>query len=95
MKMERFEIGDTVTWESQAFGHKTRKTGIIVRVLRFNGDHFYNSPAMIAAREFAEYERMFEGANFLQGCDTVYFILVGKRLYMPRPKWLSLEKAKE
>lgn len=88
-----FNLGDKVTWESQAGGSYTDKTGVIVKkVFR---DKF-NAPWEVAKKYFPDHMTMFDGNSIPGGGNVAYFIEVQAgprakpRLYMPYPKKLRL-----
>lgn len=89
--MPQFNIGDKVSWKSQAAGNYKLKTGTVVAVL-FKG----NIPYRYAMEHFPKHKRMFDGGDLPGNYNTAYLVEVkdGKtdkaapKLYMPYPKQL-------
>ena len=84
-----FAFHDRVTWSSTAGGYTKQQTGVVVRVLR--RDEY---PDDVAAREFPNHRRMFDGWTVPGGGQHAYLVevLAGPkarpRLYMPFPSKL-------
>lgn len=89
------EMGDVVSWDSQAKGSWVEKRGIVVHVLT---DESKETPVDIARRLFSNCVRMFDGLNLPAGAKRAYLIRVphGRRakarLHMPYPRALRMEK---
>ena len=93
--MEKFKIGDVVTWKSQSSGSTTRKVGKVVYIVNRK-----DTPFRTAKNKFPGHRRMFDGwripGSF--GTERGYFVEVrdGKtdrakpKLYMPYPDKLEL-----
>ena len=96
----RLNVGDHVTWDSQAAGRKTTKSGVILRVIERSEINYRNTPIILAAKEFPNHKRMFDGLRLPGGKDAQfgYFIevIIGNhpntlpRLYMPFPRNVRL-----
>ena len=97
--MERFKMGDVVTWESQSSGSTTRKVGKVVYIVK-KGE----VPFREASNKFPGHRKMFNGWRIPPGkADATrgYFVEVrdGKtdrakpKLYMPYPDKLELAPA--
>jgi len=94
MMKEKFEIGETVFWASQAGGTLKVKTGKIVHILKHDPGKWQAMPVGIAKKLFPNHKIMFEGCQIPGGAEIGYLVEVlpggkGKpRLYMPYPNKL-------
>jgi len=90
----KFEVGDKVTWTSQARGSATKKTGTVWAVL-IDTQALWNVSKKI--KEEKTHVKMFDGITML--APTMYIVEVQAgpkakpRLYLPRPKQLKLVEA--
>lgn len=90
-----FKKGDRVTWQSQAGGSTTTKTGVVVGFVRSK-----EMPIAVAMEKFPDHRRMFDGTIIpgYPSAEKAYLVEVrdGKtdkarpKLYMPWPQHLSL-----
>lgn len=76
-----FKIGDKVTWESQAGGYTTRKTGTVVYIA---WSRLEDGPLVIASKVFPNHKVMFSGLSWR---GPLVEVITGPkarpRLYMP------------
>lgn len=92
---QTIQIGDTVTWESQAGGSKKAKTGKVVSAIPK-----WMNPIKYTLNKFPEHRRMFDGITIPLGAQCGYLVEVQEtpnqrpKLYMPRPRWLTVLKEK-
>lgn len=91
---QAYRVGDCVTWESQSGGYTKSKTGGVVYVAPLIINKRL-SPIQIAADDFPDHQRMFDGLTFPPGAVLVE-VRDGKtdkakpKLYMPRLSALHL-----
>ena len=93
-----FQVGDAVTWSSQAMGCTKKKTGKVVRIMKKSELVGWRNPCRIAIDEFTNHKRMFDGYSIPGGADVGYLVEViagpnaAPRLYMPYPSKLMAAK---
>lgn len=86
-KTMRFQVGQPVKWVSQSGGHIKEKRGVVVYVA--NPGNSRLTPLHVAAQQFPNHLRMFDGFTWKNGTVLVQ-VLDGKteaakpKLYMPR-----------
>ena len=99
--MMQFQVGDSVTWKSQARGNVTKKTGIVVFVWDgqkrdYRAEIDPSNPCSVHRHQFPNHRRMFDGLLFMEqpaylvevpGGKTAKAVL--KLLYLPRTKNLK------
>lgn len=73
-EIERFTLGERVTWSSQAGGHLKTKTGTVAQVV---------APKALPDRE--RFLHLYKGAGIgIHRNHESYVVLVGNRPYWPR-----------